>query len=755
MVSTEYMITCNDTWHASETEFPTAIPPTHDEPDFVVVHHGQIAKAAKRAAIEKLNGSSATRKQRSMAAKTAAKSAAVAVADGGKPKPRPAKMKWTNRKTSSISCDPRTAKTITCEIDSGATAHYLTSKKGAISFNPNHQIEVRIADGQLVPSAGLGTLGGIIGQAHIVPSFTDNLLSVPKLVQDGHSVIFATDGSVSISRDGVEIACGNLNSSGLYTVDIDVSSAEANGKDCSTIISDVNMCHHAGTTPSAAQQQLIWNMHKRLLHTSARRLKRTIMHTNGHGISKDVSEGAINHVISNCASCLQMKSTAQPHRNMGGKISTTRPFEQLHFDVKGPMPVCSYGKSRYALVIVDDFTRAKYVVGLKQRNDAINVINSFVSTVVRPLGHTVSRMRSDNASEFKSAEFNSWAVDNNIQLTYSSPYASESNGIAERAIRTINTAAEVLRHAACLPQAAWMECYSTAALLERYIPRSSDGVSPHELITGRKPPYNRLKAFGCTAFINVSTKLRTALSPTSHPGVLVGYSENSNCFRILTDTTRGTIVESTDVSFNEAHFGGPIASDGFMSNDLPSPSQQADEPLPTADETSDYSERGGKHQEKRQTRSKAKIQSPHDWTKVSPSNYADDDEQVVVMDGDSADSEKPQAKAAKGVKIKDALLNEATRTAMQKEIDSITNSGGWSLVKLPRNRTAIGSTWVVKEKFINGKFERVKARICPQGFSQTEGVDYFKNQTAAPTIALASERTVFGIVACVVDCSFH
>ena len=704
------------------------------------------------------------------------------------------------------STDEQIAKMITCEVDSGANAHYFTSSEGLMNVNTEQRIAIRTADGNVSHSSGTGEIPGVIGLVHIVEGFSDNLLSVSKLVDDGHEVVFPKDNTVLITKDGEMVARGGKNDHGLYTVDVPLPFVD----DCPHAFGEHmditfgHKCHIVGThIMSPLVQHHIWILHKRYLHASAHRLKRIIVETMGHGIPKSVPESAIQLVIGNCLACGLSKSTARPHHNLGGKISASEPFELIHYDLKGPMPTSTYSRKAYALVIVDDFTRAKYVALLKNKGEAFAAIKSFVSGVVRPLKYQVRSVRSDNAAEFKSEEMKKWAEENCIKLTYSPAYASQSNGIAERAIRTIDTAAEVLRTAANLPPAAWGECYVTAALLERYIPRVGDGRSPHEIITGKPPPHRKLRAFGCTAFVNVPVKLRKALGPRAQTGILVGYSENSPAYRIMTNTTSGSIVESSDVIFNEGHFGTAIASDGLMSSDddfihqtaVPNVQISAEdstlnhlaEPYhPDAGNTSldtvPSSQEGGaiarvkptrSTRQTRSTRSNTNIQIPVDWTRVSRDNIDKiDDQDLIIVDENATDGdidrlinpmEQPcqpdlsvksaaltnlRAMAAQRISFKEAIRDEGFLLSMQKELDTITKLGGWDLVDLPAGRKAIGCVWVHKRKFVNGTFERNKSRICPQGFSQVEGVDYFKDQTAAPTIALASVRLYFSIVSC-------
>lgn len=70
----------------------------------------------------------------------------------------------------------------------------------------------------------------------------------------------------------------------------------------------------------------------------------------------------------------------------------------------------------------------------------------------------------------------------------------------------------------------------------------------------------------------------------------------------------------------------------------------------------------------------------------------------------------------------------------------------WEEVELPDGRHALGTTWVFKRKTDSmGALIKYKARLCAQGFSKLEGIDY--SDTYAPTGRLASLRTCLSISA--------
>ncbi|MBW0534710.1 hypothetical protein O181_074425, partial [Austropuccinia psidii MF-1] len=86
------------------------------------------------------------------------------------------------------------------------------------------------------------------------------------------------------------------------------------------------------------------------------------------------------------------------------------------------------------------------------------------------------------------------------------------------------------------------------------------------------------------------------------------------------------------------------------------------------------------------------------------------------------------------------------KEAIKKEIQSMINLEVWEEVQIKDSYKLIGTTWVFKTKRNNSnQIIKHKARLCAQGFSQTQGRDYTK--TFAPTARLNSLRTLIAVAA--------
>ena len=82
-------------------------------------------------------------------------------------------------------------------------------------------------------------------------------------------------------------------------------------------------------------------------------------------------------------------------------FSISEVFQLLHMDLFGPVSTVSLGGKKYALVIVDEYSRYTWVFFLKAKSDAADEIINFIKKM-ETLNKTKIRMiRSDNGTEFR------------------------------------------------------------------------------------------------------------------------------------------------------------------------------------------------------------------------------------------------------------------------------------------------------------------------------------------------------------------
>ncbi|MBW0575961.1 hypothetical protein O181_115676, partial [Austropuccinia psidii MF-1] len=80
-------------------------------------------------------------------------------------------------------------------------------------------------------------------------------------------------------------------------------------------------------------------------------------------------------------------------------------------------------------------------------------------------------------------------------------------------------------------------------------------------------------------------------------------------------------------------------------------------------------------------------------------------------------------------------------SAIEKELTKMNKLRVWEVVDLKKDYKLVGTTWVfkIKKNHLN-EITKHKARLCAQGYTQANGLDY--NKTFTPTGHLNSLRTL-------------
>ena len=106
------------------------------------------------------------------------------------------------------------------------------------------------------------------------------------------------------------------------------------------------------------------------------------------------------------------------------------PFELVHSDVWGPCPVVSPIGFRYFVTFVDDYSQTTWLYLMKNRSELFSHFSAFCAEI-KTLFHTsVQNLRSDNAKEYYSEQFQSSMLQNDILHQTSYVDTPSHNGVA-------------------------------------------------------------------------------------------------------------------------------------------------------------------------------------------------------------------------------------------------------------------------------------------------------------------------------------
>ncbi|GKB57178.1 retrovirus-related pol polyprotein from transposon TNT 1-94, partial [Tanacetum coccineum] len=163
-----------------------------------------------------------------------------------------------------------------------------------------------------------------------------------------------------------------------------------------------------------------------------------------------------------CSACEQGKIHRKHHKSKMA-FASNKPLYLLHMDLCGPMRVESINGKRYVLVVVDDYSRYTWVFFLHSKDEASEVIISFIKKTQVNLQLQVQRVRTDNGTEFKNKTLAKFFDEVGISQQFYAARTPQQNGVVERMNRTLVEAARTMLKFANLPLFLWAkaiaQCY--------------------------------------------------------------------------------------------------------------------------------------------------------------------------------------------------------------------------------------------------------------------------------------------------------
>nr|GEY17636.1 retrovirus-related Pol polyprotein from transposon TNT 1-94 [Tanacetum cinerariifolium] len=239
---------------------------------------------------------------------------------------------------------------------------------------------VRFGNDHVAAILGFGDLqwGNIlITRVYFVKGLGHKLFSVGQFCDSDLEVAFRRNACFVRNLDGVDLLKGDR-STNLYTINLhEMASA-----------SPICLMARASSTKS-------WLWHQRLSHLN--------FDTINYLARNDLVSGLLKfkyHKEHLCPSYEQGKSKRASHPPKPVPNSRQR-LHLLHMDLRGPMRIASINGKRYVLVIVDDYSRYTWVHFLRSKDEAPEVIKTFLKRITVLLQSSVIIIRTDNGTEFK------------------------------------------------------------------------------------------------------------------------------------------------------------------------------------------------------------------------------------------------------------------------------------------------------------------------------------------------------------------
>ena len=421
-------------------------------------------------------------------------------------------------------------------------------------------------------------------------------------------------------------------------------------------------------------------------------------------------------------------------RNRQADERASKVLELVHCDLAGPITPVARDGFHYATSFVDDYSSINMIYFLKRKSDVVHATERFIADS-SPYG-TIKRFRTDNGTEFTSAEFKSLLIKHSIKHEKSAPYSPHQNGTVERAWRSIFDMARCLMLESNLPKTFRTYAVMTSVHIWNRCFNPRLGKTPYEAFTGRKPNVSNMHVFGTVCFAHVQSPKK--LDARSEQGIFVGYDKESPAFLVYFHETgkerKVRCVKFTDkyenIEPNEDDWARRNVS---SENDVP---QEVNDPERCTDDVPVQEPEPGQEPEPEPVAEDGNRRYPSREHR-KPKCYGDyvlDESAKYTVDCcfRVADVPKTYTDAMRSVE------SDKWQSAMEEEIDAHTENDTFEFVSVLDDRKVVGGRWVYNVKVGPNNEERYKARYVAKGYSQVADIDY--QETFSPTACITSVR---------------
>jgi hypothetical protein len=423
--------------------------------------------------------------------------------------------------------------------DTGASSHMTPHKDWFSDYRP-HVIPVKVADGNIIYSAGIGSVqfkpslgGGVPGKLVVfnrvlhVPHLNRPLLSIQTLTQaEGYEFVMKGTSAEFFLH-------GNLSFVAKLVHNLPILQG-------SSLLHSVPASAH-NTTASPLSMPL-W--HRRFSHLNNADLGTMVK----QGLVSGLEIKSVEVADPICEPC-----KAGNQRRIVNKTATpvTEPLQLIHTDVKGPLPTQTPEGYRYWIVFVDAATRHWAVYFMRNKDQAFECFKAYKAWVELATGRKIKQLQDDKGGEFISNIFRNYLKAEGIQHRHTMRDEPHSNGVAERTNGVMSNRATSILYESKLPPSFWAKAVSTVVHTHnRSLTSSVPNSTSHEALLGIKPDVSMLRVFGSLAYVHIKRDKRSGLSPHMEKAIFVGYPPEYKGWEFWNPATRKFVL-SDRADFDE------------------------------------------------------------------------------------------------------------------------------------------------------------------------------------------------------------
>jgi transposase InsO family protein len=182
--------------------------------------------------------------------------------------------------------------------------------------------------------------------------------------------------------------------------------------------------------------------------------------------------------------------------------SSEKLIQLVHIDLCGPLRKEGTGGERYFMMVIDDFSRHRWVSFLIEKYDAFEKFKMFKALTDNQTGIKLKAIHSDRGGEFMSRDFKEFCDRHGIKREYTIPSTPKQNGVIERKNISVQQMAMDMMNERDISQTFWVEAIHTSFnILNKAHLRPNIDKTRHEFWFGQPTSIKHFKVFGSKCYI--------------------------------------------------------------------------------------------------------------------------------------------------------------------------------------------------------------------------------------------------------------